>query len=242
MYGLEMATRKVGFVEVKSAAKLRRSVVALLFMAAAFWLGLAVTGNAGSGFPEDDPDPQEIKAGKFIVVDNKGNERAEFGMLKDNRPGMILWNMKDNMAFSVSLDDTGMPRMEFANSKGDSLLDLGISGEKAPILMMRDANGVRRLAMVLSPEGTVGLTLYDTKKQNRMSLSLDDKGISKVILRDEAGKGRVSLMADDTHTGALDLWDRDGQVRFSFQVDGQGHADCVFFGPDGAPTWSAKDR
>lgn len=242
MYGLEIATRKAGSLKARKAAKLHRPFTALAFVAAALWLGTAVSGNAGNVIFVDDSAPQEVKAGKFIVVDKNGTEQAAFGLLKDNRPGMILWNQKENMAFSVYLDDTGVPRMEFANSEGDSLLELGVHAGKAPILMMRDAKGVRRLAVLLNPNGTIGLTLFDTSKQDRLSLSVDEEGISKIVLRDEAGKGRVSLMADHTHTGALDLWDRNGQVRFSFQVDGQGQADCVFSGPDGAPTWSAKDR
>ena len=206
-------------------------------LAVCFWLGLGVLSTAQS---EDRAVPVEIRARRFVVVDDTGRERAKFGVMEDGETGMVVWNKKKSTAVSVSMDRFEMPRIVLENSKAEALLDFGILGDRYPVLVMRDANGRRRLGVMVTEGGSVGIGLYDEEKRNRCGVALGRDGHPQITLKDDKGRVRASLMLDGRGACALDLFDPKGQERIVLQVDAQGHADAVVFGPNGEATWSAS--
>jgi hypothetical protein len=77
---------------------------------------------ARGAFAVDGPKRmEEIKANRFVVVDESGKTTAEFGVLSDGRPGLAVWDNKTNLVAVLSIDDGG-PRFSFQNKTGVSLL------------------------------------------------------------------------------------------------------------------------
>ena len=221
---------------LKGTTKMALGIRMLVLLAIGFWLGSCVLNTAHS---EAESVPNEIRARKFVVVDDTGKDRAEFGITEDGEAGMVVWNKKKSTAVSVSINRYGMPRITFENSKGEALLDFGIFDDQYPVFIMRDANGLRRLAMAVTDAGLVTLRLYDSRKQDRCAISLTGDGNPLITLNDDKGKVRASLIIGNNGTCALVLFNRKEQERIVFQVDAEGQADAAVFGPDGKATWSA---
>jgi len=236
MSELGLTTSNRNLVESKRTGKMRWSVTMLLPLVVCVLLGSDVLGTARS---EDETVPKEIRARKFVVVDETGKERAEFGIMENGEAGMVIWNKKKSTAMAVGVDHTGMPNIVFQNSKGEALLELAMLEDKYPAFIMSDADGKRRLGMVVTDTGLVTLRLYDTKKKDRCAISLSPDGDPKIVLRDKQGNVRASVILDEKGTSALVLFNRKEQERIVFQVDAQGQADAAVFGPDGKTTWSA---
>lgn len=225
-YKPERSKRRIGLV----------CGVGLLLSAACFaWqaFGAPNEGNAA---------PSKIQARSFAVVDSSGKELAEFGVLQNGQPGMIIWGKDRGIAASIGIDQSGMPRFAFENSKGEALLELGVGDKLAPVFFMRSPDGKRRLGAIVTETGSVAIGLYDSLKRDRCMVRVGPDGHPEIILRDEQGKARVSLTVDDKGTAAFVLLDRTGNERTVFQVDTQGNADAAVIGSDGKPTWSAAKK
>ena len=238
MSGHGLMTNNRNLIESNRTGKMRWSVTMLLPLAVCVLLGSGVLGTARS---KDETVPNEIRARKFVVVDDTGKERAEFGIMENGETGMVVWNKNRSAAVSVSMDRFGMPRIVFENSKSEALLELGILEDRFPAFVMRDANGRRRLAVMATEGEAVAIGLYDTKKRNRCAVSLGRDGHPQITLKDDKGQVRVRLMLDNDGTCALDFLDGKGNKHIVFQVDAQGQADAAVFGPDGKATWSAGE-
>lgn len=195
-------------------------------LAAFIW---ATAGTAGCGRPEGISTSAEVRARKFIVIDDGGMERAEFGMSEGGEVAMVIGNKKRGTAVWVGTDSEGDSRVAFANTKGEVLLELVMVDEKHPAFIMSDANGLRRLGMVITDTGLVTIRLNDSNKQNRCAISVDEDGYSSIIFRDEKGKTRARLMQHEMGTGSLDLLDQEERPRIVLQVDANGKADAVVF-------------
>ncbi|MCP4590267.1 MAG: hypothetical protein GY842_05965 [bacterium] len=236
-HGMIPNNRKVG--NVNRTTMVRRSGTVLLLIAVCLWLGSGALSTAHS---EDETAPAEVRASRFVVVDDEGKKRAEFGVLEDGEAKMVVWNQTRSTAVTVGMGRTGMPRITLENSKAEALLDLGILDDQYPVFVMRDANGRRRLGAMVPADGTTAIGLYDTKKGNRCTVSVGQDGDPSITLKDSRGKIRAGLMVASDGTCALDLFDAKGQERIVFQTDSQGEADAAIFGADGKAVWSATDR
>lgn len=235
MYNNGLTVNDGKLVESKRTGKVPWSVTMFLSLVVCAWLGSEVLSTAQS---PDEGVPGKMRARQFVVVDDTGKERAEFGIMENGEAGMVVWNKKRSTAVSVGVDRTGMPRVTLENSKAEALLDFGILKDRFPAFVMRDASGRRRLGVMATEEERVAIALFDTDKTERCTVSLGRDGHPQIILKDAKGKARVSLMLDDNGTSALDLLSHQGKGRILFQVDALGQADAAIFGPDGQVTWS----
>jgi len=231
-----LTTSNGNLVESSRTGKMPRSVTMFLSLVACVWLGTSALSTAQS---EDKTAPSEIRAQKFVVVDDNGKELAEFGIGSNGQPSMAVWNKGKSMVASMGMDNAGMPRFAFEKSSGEPLLELGVMDGRFPVFFLRNDKGERRLGMVVADGGSVGIGLYDRGKRDRCMLSLRRDGHPQITLKDDKGKVRASITLDDEGTCALDLLNRKEQERIVFQVDAQGQADAAVFGPDGKATWSA---
>jgi len=182
----------------------------------------------------------EVRASKFVVVDEGGRKLGEFGVMEDGTAAMVIENTKTHTGISVGTDRSGMPRITLTNSKAAALLELAMLEDKYPAFIMSDGDGRRRLGMVVTDTGSVTLSLYDTKKQNRCAIALAEDGHPTIALRDERGEVRARLTLDGNGMCALDLLDEKGRARVVFQVEAQGEADAAVFGKDNKAIWSSE--
>ena len=211
------------------------SVALILFAGVCCWLCF----GAAFGAEGDGKAPKEVRASRFVVIDDHGKERGELGLLPGGQVGVVIRGKDSGTALSLYFDDKGMPRFEFQNSKGEALLDLGLLDDQSPAFVMRDGEGRRRLGIIVTPRQTVAIGLYDMDKVDRCSIAVGADGHPQIALKDEAGRLRGSIMLDSKGECALDLYDREGRERVVFQVNAEGKADGAVFGPDGKAKWSS---
>jgi len=213
-----------------------RNGLALLVLLNVAWL---VSGHDGVRAGGENANAPEVRAQRFVVVDDSGKGRGEFGMRSNGEPVLRLWDRDVSISAMVEMDAYGMPRVAFETKNGTPLAELGVLDKRHPIFVLRDADGNRRLAMVVAEAGDVAFGLYDTDRTNRCSLSLDKKGDPRIVLRDKTGEVRARVMQDEEGGSAVDLLDAKGRAHVVFQVDAKGRGDGVVFGSDERPVWSA---
>jgi len=130
---------------------------------------------------------QVIRAKKFGVVDDQGQDYAQFGMGKDGEP--ILTMNGDNGKTRIMLSP----------------------GPFGPMISLYDKNGMPR-AILADSENGPALTLtseqYGKNFGPRIKLWMDEEGPT-VDLSDESGKNRIKLgMSKDKPS--MNLFDEDG--------------------------------
>ena len=129
MSELGLTTSNRNLVESNRTGKIRWSVTMLLPLVVCVLLGSGVLGTARS---EDETVPKEIRARKFVVVDDNGKELAEFGVGSNGQPSMVVWNKGKSMVATMGMDDAGMPRFAFEKSSGEALLEFGVMDGRFP--------------------------------------------------------------------------------------------------------------
>ena len=219
----------------------RRFPLLLVFALFVGSLGLIFGARSGSdsklgGFPD------EIRARRFVAVDDAGKVTAEFGMLSNGTPGMTVWDNKANVVAVLGVDNGGSPRFFFQSETGIPLLSLGIGEKRFPVIMFNAPDGTRRLGMVLTDTGEVTLQLYDSTKQNRCALRVGKEGQPQLVLRDQHGNVRAGVMVHDDVGSGLQLLDREERTRAMIQVNNEGEPDAALLGPNDELLWSARGR
>ena len=183
----------------------------------------------------------EIRAQRFVVVDETGTERARFGILEHGEPGMIIWTKKKTAALTATIDRLGGPRVTLTERGGEDLLTLGIANDRHPLLVMTDETGRRRLVIMAGTGAGASVGLYDAQQRNRCTIALRESGEPEITLKDAQERIRGDFMMDQNGTVALALWDRNREARVVFQINPENIADAAVFGVDGVPIWSASN-
>jgi len=224
------------FIESENRDGMKIGLTIILFLMAFAWFGL---GAIRSNQSKVETVQREIRAQRYMVVDDTGKVRAEFGILPNGQTGMVVWDKGKSTNVSLTVDRNGTPRLDFANSNGASMIELGVLNQ-SPAFIMRSADGKRRLGTIVTESGSVGFGLYDSAKQDRCMLYVGRDGHPKLTLKDDKGKVRARLMIDSSGTCALDMLDRNGKERIVSQVDSQGETEMAILGQNGKPVWTAK--
>lgn len=90
-------------------------------------LALAVVLVVAAGVPAwtwSAGSPDELRAKRFVLVDDAGNDRGSFGLLVAGEPWLSLWN-KAGDEVSLVIDDEG-PRLSLWTSDRRRNVQLGI--------------------------------------------------------------------------------------------------------------------
>jgi hypothetical protein len=160
---------------------------------AAFLLGAAAKGRKGNHGPD------VVRAKRFVVVDDAGQEVGEFGFDqgsvrlripgKRGEPGVFVGTHREGTRGVVLFDGAGQPIGEFILPGNDY----------PPLLRMRTREQAageqgRRLALYVAPDGWPGLSFYDKDgNTRRLGLYVGPDGTPGMALFD--GKGNVTWQA-----------------------------------------------
>lgn len=220
---------------MRTAERAKLAVAVLLLFGALAWSATAPprAGQVDAGAVHD-----EIRARKFVLVDDSGTIRAELGILPDGQTRLIIRDEAKGTEAWFGTDETGMPVLTFGSKTGEPLMELGVLDGRSPVFIMRAADGKRRVGLVVTKTGSAGIGLYDAKGRNRGIFYMDEAGYPQLTLKDSNGEPRASVIVTSNGTCALSLFDTKGQERIVFQVQPQGEADAAVFGRDGKVKWS----
>jgi len=122
-----------------------------------------------------------VRAKRIEVLDKQGRLRAVFGMAKEDKPGIALYDKSGGVSFVVGVD-------------ADGRASLSVQGK-----------GGSNVALTVWPNGSTGLILHDNKGKVRGVLRISEKGSPVLGFDDENGKTRLILgeFAPDIATGSL---------------------------------------
>src|SRR5437764_773922 len=163
--------------------RLRLWLVLLGGMTAVMFLWLLARDAPAGWFGQAKPPPDAevtLKAGKFVLVDAAGRERAVLASA-DGAPELVFLDVANTRRLTLGLAKTGDPGLGLLDEKG-----------KAKVILM--AAGPR-----------TGLALWDAKDQDRLFLGLDGT-VPALQLWDAKGEQR-GLLAVTAGGPEFSLWD-----------------------------------
>lgn len=206
-------------IELKRAMRYNRILLAVVLLAAAA-MTVAVAMTAGKSVSHENI----IKASGFILVDEKGKERAILAM-GGGEPSLELRDENEKLLASLSiLFDEPILSLHGADANCNYCAVLGVF-ENGPGLRLIGENGKSRASLAMAGDSPL-LGLVDEKGNIRAGLSVFKDG-TRLILSDESGKSRASLSVVGD-SALLGLSDEKGEPRVGLNVDKDGSSLALF--------------
>ena len=183
-----------------------RQLGALALVVLAGGLGLAAT------YP-----PSIVKARMFLVVDDRGKERAQLGLSTDGEALLTLLDARETHRASFGLYDGGEPYLKLAEKRGRTrvwlqAMDDARDGRNTG-LYVADDHARPRVTLTVDGHAAPLMTFLDDDERNRIWLGSNAKGASFVVLGDERARPRLSLRTDDDGRPAFQLFDGSANSR-----------------------------
>ncbi|MBU2550212.1 MAG: hypothetical protein KKB20_17520 [Proteobacteria bacterium] len=122
---------------------------------------------------------------RLILIDQKGEFRAELGLEADGSPGLWLRDREGRNRAVLALAEEGQPALTCSDPEKRPRLSLGLSGPGAPSLMMRDEAGQGRLALWQEKE-ELGLALADRAGRPRAGLVVKGDDQAQLVFHDQS--------------------------------------------------------
>lgn len=207
-------------------ARLAGSVLAVAVVVLLSSLALRALGQSD---PKAPVPTKELRAQRFVLVDENDRKLASLERQEDGRPALVLWNKEETAAASIVIDKGGMPRIVLES--GDAEVSMGFMDAGSPVLGMLDAKGNRRLAATVFMDNA-SLTMYDDQKRERWLIGVNAKGQPIARVKDEKGNLRAGFAHDESGVG-LTLSSEDDRSNVVLQVHPQGQCDVAILRGDG---------
>ncbi|MEE8373917.1 MAG: hypothetical protein V3R87_09370 [Dehalococcoidia bacterium] len=196
---------------------------------AAMWSGavlLVIVGmmpmllaSGGSG-PE-----KELRASRFVLVDDKGAERAELSFGPHGPPRLIIGNKKPVEGILLGLDDDGSPFLIMGGREDKARIGMGIMESGKPHIGLWGSGAKKaHIGLGFQSTGNPQFLLRDVVGKTRIGLSVDKVGDAVLQLRDPSGRPRALLSASGGDNTSLILTDAKGKGGGSLIVDKAGKA------------------
>ena len=135
--------------------------------------------------------PDEMRARRFVVVDQAGIVRAE------------MRTEPDGSAVLRVSDAAGAPRAV-----------LGVSGDGLTRLLFQGRDGAARASLTVAPEDWPALVLFDKQGRRRLALDVGLGGWPFLAMRNEQSEDRAVLELTPQGAPQLLFFDRGGALRW----------------------------
>lgn len=180
--------------------------------------------------------PQEVRAKKFVLVDDTGKERAELAILDDGAVRLIVRDQRSSASIWLGVDAAGRPSLVLSGADGNRAMDLVVLRGEQPAVILRDKSGKRRLIAGIVDSGFASVVLFDENGKDRQRMMLDKRGNPRLILSDGSGHSRARIMLDSTGVSSIALSDTK-RTRITMQVAADGPADMALFDSNDRAAW-----
>lgn len=142
-------------------------VVAASALAVTLWASLAPALGGG-------PGAGELRASRFLVVDEEGTTRAALGVT-DRGPTLELLDERGGFTARIQ-SGSGGPELRFDGPEGQLRLGLGEVVRSGAGLSLYDADDRLRLGLAYSRGTATNLVLTDGRGRVRVTLAVDSAG------------------------------------------------------------------
>ncbi len=176
----------------------------------------ACRGSSGSTVDELDAK-DTVRAQRFIVVDESGNEHAEFGISDNGQTRLVVRNAKNGMYAWMGVEDDGLPCIALVDGNGIVRAELGMLGENEPYLLLRDQDNKPRLGAKLCNDGRPVVALHSAQGKAQLTLLVDQKDLPQISLKDGKSK-RVTIDVFEDGQCGIALFDSKQRMRLGLSV------------------------
>jgi hypothetical protein len=113
-------------------------------------VGLAVLLGAAPSKKAKIPD--EVRAGRFVLVDKAGNAHAQWATTAEKQPYLVLSDAAGKPRLNLSLSQYGEPFLSFTDAAGNRRIGLSLD-LYGVLLHFNDDGGKLRAALTVPAEG-----------------------------------------------------------------------------------------
>ena len=163
------------------------------------------------GAATDQEKPAEIRAKKFILEDNSGNERGVFSV-GEKGVGMELIGTEGKPQVTLYADDSGQG------------------------LYLSDVNGKERIGLWAKGKD-VQVAVSDSSEKQRLEMAIRNDQ-PEIILSDANGTKRIMMKIEETNS-LLTLSDINGKLRIKLGMMRDNFPNLTLSGAGGEPFWAA---
>lgn len=171
---------------------------------------------------------EEVRAKRFVLVDNAGKERGALAVFADtvdletfeltprDMVALDLRNKGNTARLAVSQDSAGLSFSSFTGAR--SLMVMRSDG-RSSLSLWRSGGGerVETAGIRVRPDGSTGLSLRDKNGQARLNLSLAQDGSPYMAFVDNSNQTSIAMEGSD-QTRRLVLADQTGAVRVALST------------------------
>jgi len=187
-------------------------------------LVLACRSQSSDVLKSDDIVHGAIRAHRFVVVDNAGNERAELGTLDDGRVRLTIRGEEGKPMILIGLDENAQPVLGLADANGRVGAELGVYKDGQSWLMIQDParNLVARVGIDGRGRAAFALEGANERPLAELGILAGDQGMSVFTLRDGEGARQLAMTVTRSGQTGIVLNDANGRERCTVCVDKDG--------------------
>lgn len=137
-------------MKTTAAAAIAGALASFLTLTSAGWLG-----EAAGATPRQD---KEVRAQKFVLVNDKGDVKAVLATDKNSRPVFALVDGNGKVRLSIAITREDLPGIGLTDSRGRSIIGLAVTQEDDAAFTLSDDKGKVQAAISIE-RGTGKLLL-----------------------------------------------------------------------------------
>lgn len=197
--------------------------------ATAMWSGavlLVIVGMlpillaSGAAGPE-----KEVRASRFVLVDDKGVERAELGFGSHGPARLFIGDKKSGEGILLALDEEQRPFLVMGGDRKTARIGMSILESGKPRLgLWTPGAKSAHIGLGFQSTGNPEFFLRDVAGKTRIGLRVDKVGDAVLQLMDSSGRTRAMVSASDGDNTVLHLTDAKGNGAASLRIDKEGKA------------------
>ena len=190
-----------------------------------------------------------VEATNFVLVNEKGEKKAELGLDENGAPKLQLMSGQANVRFGLTIDESGSPRIGYFDGEGKSLA--GLTFEQDGSTALFDSDGRLLAVLKYTTDGAPSLLLSDKKWKPRLVLGFQ-KGAPHVYMYDDEAQERFRFTATPEGMAQVSFANEKTKVpaRLTMASDGswllvdarRKPIAKLTFGEDGAPSLELCDN
>lgn len=166
--------------------------------------------HLGQEVPAGGPVLEEVRAKRFLLLDDAGKLRGVLGSATGGAVSLGLLDNDDKIRSILIVDANGTPRLEMLATDETRRAVLSVFPNRSGLALFGE--GARGGAILdVAADGTATLGLTDKQEQTRAGLLLLPDGTTLLKVSDASQRVRAALGVGNDGSPGLGMWDRAGK-------------------------------
>lgn len=171
---------------------------------------------------------KELRASRFVLVDEKGVERGEFGFSPAGAARLLIHGKKSGKGMLMFVDDDeGTANIIMYGRNKTTRLGIGIRKTGQAFLELWDKDGKAHIGLGVDKKHGAVIKLTDRSRKTRVRLVARESGSSGIALLDQGGLGRGAFVIDDAGRTLFVMQDLEGNPRVAISTEKDGSSPTI---------------